>query len=518
MAKRTASQSGRDDAEINSDRSSKRPRTVEELTSLQSEPAPSATSPPRQDLVVKLKIPAHLHYDLAIILQADPRPAHGVSSSAFEAKQLAVAVNASREILLDPLTRAALATPGFSMITALCDHIDVLLRVVSFMPSRAIINLYSISAPFHYHFNSRYETFILAGTQLWAPNAEDIWPWKHYRTLCISDPALRLPSTYVSAHSIRDGAAAPTMTQPPTTSSPPAPFTSHHGSNDPLPVKPIPSLRYLSMCVYRHLVIKEIIALLISASHVVPATATALALQKVWFLLDIPVSAPRLGLIQNRAYFTDTDLWALHLFFVKLDMYWTDPVNYLGGEKMVREYLMQERTLSTLWDFLRGRRNASVDMLSLWVKHGYTPRERIYGPLTKEGQEAWENKAEYTIMDVPVAMCGRGGYELYGLGRARLIRPDELVMREQVRRQLRLEATMFKFIRYGYMDEHLRPVRKWELEELLPYRKEEKRLMLKRIREGMRKRQIERVKEMAREREEGDETRRALDAVTMEVD
>lgn len=502
MPKRTASQSGLttgDHNPDNNDHNEKRQRqtSVEDLRQvLAAQDITERTTSKKLSLLVKLKIPEHLRYDFELILQT---PTASVAAPGADPRN-ATKSRQHRKIFLAPLTRAALARPGFSMTTALCPHVDVLLRVVSFLPSRTIINLYSISAPFHYQFNSRYETFILHATREWCPNAEKIWPWRFYGKLCIKDPALRVPSTYQAGQNIKDGAAVPptasSQSSSATTSfassatasfastatasfsststiSPaatPAPLSSHYGHSEPhRPIKRIPSLRWLSMCVYRHLIIKEIIAYLICASLPIPAQACYVALQKVWFLLDLPLSSLRIALLRNEAYFTKVDIWALHVFFVKLDMYWTDPINCTGGERMVRKYLLMEPSLTTMWDFMRGEDgDKSVDMLRLWVKHGYQPAARGVRPETERDQEAWDNVEKYKVMGVPLKMCGRGGYELYGLGEQMLLRPDELVIREGVRRGYGFETQIFRMMVYGTVDGHLRAPRKWRLEQMLP--------------------------------------------------
>lgn len=327
----------------------------------------------------------------------------------------------------------------FSVFNALLDRVDILLEIVKFLPPGTIRNLYSISAPFHYQFNSHYGSFILAATRIWAPQAETIHPWRCYGHLCIPDPAQRLPSTHPSRAADPSSASTNTDTEMPDVPPPHLP--------DPQPTqrrsKMIPSLRWLTMVVYRTLIIREIAAHLTASGFPVPARGTSLALRKMWLLLDLQTNIHRIALIQNEDYFTKYDLYFFLHLCVKLDMHYTDPVAFVGGEGVVRKYLLGERTFSTMWDWLRGVDGTSkLDVLRLWVRHGYGPVRRGPFPETAEEAKAWEGVKEATVVGVPVNMCGRWGNELLGRGPNKLLRPDQLVMREGVRRRLELQRYM----------------------------------------------------------------------------
>jgi hypothetical protein len=81
----------------------------------------------------------------------------------------------------------------FNLLTELVSHVDILLQVANYLPPQTLLNLYSISAPFHYVMDSHFTAFIKAATFMWAPTADKFFPWWCYRQLCIEDPALRRP-------------------------------------------------------------------------------------------------------------------------------------------------------------------------------------------------------------------------------------------------------------------------------------------------------------------------------------
>jgi hypothetical protein len=178
----------------------------------------------------------------------------------------------------------------------------------------------------------------------------------------------------------------------------------------------------------------------------------------MWFLLDIPVNGPRISLIHNTTYFTKETLAVLQLFFIKLDMLYVDPVHYYGGEASMRELLLAERSLTTLWNYLRGADGTSkLDTLRLWIRHRYKRPEPVR-PMTHHTHEQYLAKLNMSIMGVPPQLVGRWGYECWGLGEVPLLRPDQLVLKEAVRRRTGLQRMFLSYLSYGYLDGDLNPL------------------------------------------------------------
>ncbi|KAG9542310.1 hypothetical protein KCV01_g25409, partial [Aureobasidium melanogenum] len=42
----------------------------------------------------------------------------------------------------------------FNLLTGLASHVDILLQITSYLPPQTLLNLYSVSAPFHYVMDS----------------------------------------------------------------------------------------------------------------------------------------------------------------------------------------------------------------------------------------------------------------------------------------------------------------------------------------------------------------------------
>lgn len=80
---------------------------------------------------------------------------------------------------------------AFSLLHAICRDNDLLLHFISYLTLPSLISLYAISKPFHYLFNRHPTACILSNMRTWAPQADTIFPWRCYQSLCVKDPAKR---------------------------------------------------------------------------------------------------------------------------------------------------------------------------------------------------------------------------------------------------------------------------------------------------------------------------------------
>jgi hypothetical protein len=120
--------------------------------------------------------------------------------------------------------------------------------------------------------------------------------------------------------------------------------------------------------------------------------------------------------------------------------------------------LLAERSLTTLWNYLRGADGTSkLDTLRLWIRHRYKRPEPVR-PLTHHTHEQYLAKLNMSIMGVPPQLVGRWGYECWGLGEVPLLRPDQLVLKEAVRRRTGLQRMFLSYLSYGYLDGDLNPL------------------------------------------------------------
>ncbi|OQO13900.1 hypothetical protein B0A48_00775 [Cryoendolithus antarcticus] len=352
-----------------------------------------------------------------------------------------------------------------NLLDALCQHNDLLLLLTSYLNIPALINLYAMHKPFHHTFNCHHTAFILAIMRTWAPNADRIFPWRTYQKLCVKDPRQRQKSRLLG----KEGRVR----------------YQHEDLRD------VPSLRWLQMVIYREGMCRDIVITLAQKGLRCPYS-TSVSLKRTWFLLDLPLNAHRIALIRSPTYFPAPHLRLLTHFFIKLDMHLTDPIggtmpanhpdqlrfpNHFARQaftgKQLRETLLGEKSLTPLWRVVRGWSPDPgqprvvmdrLDMLKLWVRHYYK---------RPEGQnQAMKNQK---IMGVPWWECGTAGLERVGQPYVKgegtrerpwvlvkpgevhrrpdpLLRPDQLVMREGVRREMGLHHLWVRMMTWGFYD------------------------------------------------------------------
>ncbi|KKA20105.1 hypothetical protein T310_5878 [Rasamsonia emersonii CBS 393.64] len=163
----------------------------------------------------------------------------------------------------------------------------------------------------------------------------------------------------------------------------------------------------------------------------------AIVIKKLWFLMDIPDNGRRIGTIQNRRLWSDMDLFFATLFLVKLDVRFTHPLSGAGRNGM-RHLLMAQPSLTLLWKVLK--RTALKDAhetLKAFVRWKYQPSP---------------GEVNNHIFGVAPDEVGKLQYEGYGRARStvKLQRPDELILKECVRRGLDMQQHYFDMFNWQY--------------------------------------------------------------------
>ncbi|KIW07139.1 uncharacterized protein PV09_02011 [Verruconis gallopava] len=287
----------------------------------------------------------------------------------------------------------------FCLFDRLLRHPEITLRLAAIMDVQSLVDMYAISKPFHFFMNSHFTTYIRSSANIHAPDSAYVFPWRCYRRLTIKDPGFRLNSGNVT----RD----------------------------------VPGLKWLQMVSRRHDVVLQIIRNLEEHGHSFPGKPNelVLALKKMWFIMDLPRNGPRIGVMHNTGYWTDRDILIATTFLVKLDMRLTDPVEGTG-EISLRNLMLGQRSLCPLRDLLLGRLN-KVQLMRMWVLYDWK--------LQPAG-------LRLPCLGVPPHLVGRGCLENWGLGNVmeRMLRPDELLVRENIRRGLDLHLNYLEMMRWGY--------------------------------------------------------------------
>ncbi|KAI9794512.1 MAG: hypothetical protein M1833_000372 [Piccolia ochrophora] len=288
----------------------------------------------------------------------------------------------------------------FNVFVALCDHPHLLLDISRYLPADNLVDLFAMSRVFHDACSSHLATVVLTQALVFAPESSQIFTYKAYRHLCIPDP-IRRPL--------------------------------HH---NPSESRTIPSFRWLRMVTYREKVVSDILAAMGEQGHILP-NRTSLTLKRLWLTMDVPSNAKRIGLFHNESFWTDEDLYVATMFFFKLDMCLNDPVDG-HGETTLRRLLLGQSSLTPLWQILRRTAlTTRLEILRLYVRYSWVPAEPNRG---------------MSVLGVPANEVGKGCMERRGKGDQRLLRVDELVMRESERRSLGMEEYYIYMLLYGFID------------------------------------------------------------------
>ncbi|MCJ1250690.1 hypothetical protein MMC30_007918 [Trapelia coarctata] len=289
---------------------------------------------------------------------------------------------------------------GFNIFKALLTHPELVHEFSKQLDLESLISLYAISKDFHDLCNCRFATTALGHAKLRAPESVDVFRFRCYENLCQHDPAKR-------------------------------PNLDREGE-----VRDVPSFRWVRMVEQRETVVTAIIRLLAAEGHRLPRRAS-ITIKKIWFTMDIGDNARRIGLIRNARFWTDLDLSLATMFFIKLDMRFTNPMDG-DGETGLRKLLMAQRGLTVLHRVLKGEEIGNrFDLLRLYVETMFVP------PPGLRGKE---------ICGVPGKLVGSLCREGWGQGKKKLVQLHELVMSEAIRRGLGMEHRYMDFILWGHID------------------------------------------------------------------
>lgn len=339
----------------------------------------------------------------------------------------------------------------FSLLESFVRDNSLLITLTSYLDVPSIISLYAISKSFHVSFNRHATAFILSSMRTWAPGADIIFPWRCYRTLCIGDPIMRLKAV-------------------------PKAFEADIDRLGDIS-RDVPSLRWLQMVVWREAISADMLMQLNSKALRLPR-GTHEAIKRMWFALDLPLSAHRLAVFRNKTYFSNKSIQNATHFLIKCDMAFTDPgiepfpLNHpnqalfpnqwaFGGAVgcNLREKLVAERNFTSLWRVLRGltwdmdetsRPIGHADIMKLNVKHSFR----------------WQDGTPEAVLKVPIMGMSYSDFKFTGCERTyreddneatKLMRPcrplvplHTLLMGESTRRDMHLEMQFLDMISWGF--------------------------------------------------------------------
>lgn len=299
------------------------------------------------------------------------------------------------------------ASLKFDIFTAILGHPELLFMVAKNLPINTLLSLYAMSRDFHSIMDTRFATMILSQAVPKAPDSARIFQWKSYPGLCQPDPAKR------NLHPYR-------------------PLAEQGKTRD------VPTFRWLKMVIFREKVCHEIMVMMAEDGVRLPPQCEQ-SLKKLWYLMDTPDNVRRIGLMHNKRFFQDIDLFMLTMLSIKLDMRFNDPAEGLGTTGLKR-MLLAQCSLSTLWRALKREvLKSQYDVLKMFVRWKWDPRSEDRG---------------LSIFGIPPSEVGMMQYEWHGRGglRTLLMQPVDLVMRECVKRSIDMRQFIKQFLTWGYTD------------------------------------------------------------------
>ncbi|KAL1870279.1 hypothetical protein VTK73DRAFT_2693 [Phialemonium thermophilum] len=309
----------------------------------------------------------------------------------------------------------------------LITQFDIVIEIGKHLKPKDILNLYCISRTFHAMVDQYLASTIRTWAEAMAPASARTFPYELYRDGYIADPAGRIQPLPLSSVLRVLGATGSPNDMP---SGP---------SNGPPAVRLVPSLKWLQMVSARETRVRDILACLARAGHRTPPT-THDTLTKLWLITDVPVSNQRRAMIQNKNFFSDEDLYNAQIFFTKIELRFTDPIYGLADGTHIKALLGQRDGFSTVWRVLRRKTFTCMkEVLVMILRYDIPPTQN-------------QLEADLPIFGVPAREQGNVRREWWGVGTQMLMRPDELVIEEAVRRQLGLEYHLEAMLAYGRVD------------------------------------------------------------------
>ncbi|KAL7913851.1 hypothetical protein GGI35DRAFT_475690 [Trichoderma velutinum] len=322
---------------------------------------------------------------------------------------------------VDPYERPKKAKPsiaykGRDLISVICQHVELAVELGKHLNGKDVLNLCLANRRFYEAVND----YLLSSVRAWidykAPEAGRIFHYQLYAKHLVDDPQKR---TWIA---LKQG-----MTTSP-----------NKGSK----IRKVPGLKYLQLVLGRDKYCREILAIMARCGHRMPATMHH-SLLRLWLLMDVATTQQRQAMLQMRHIFKDTDLYNMQMFFIKLGMLFNDPVYGPCTFDLV-QLMMGQKGLFKLWQLLtRKKFNKLADILDLKLRYDFN--------FVSEGTY-WVEHGLSQIQGIPLHEIGQQHKEGWGAGRMHLLRPDEAVPVEAVRRGLQLDDHLSHMVIWGYFD------------------------------------------------------------------
>lgn len=305
---------------------------------------------------------------------------------------------------------------GRDIISGICQHVELAVELGKHLNGKDILHLCMANRAFHNAVNGYLLSSIRAWIEHRAPEAGRIFHYQLYAKHLVDDPQKR---TWMA---LKQG-----LTTSPKKDS---------------KVRKVPGLKYLQLVLGRDKYCREILAIMARCGHRMPATMHH-SLLRLWLLMDVSTSQQRQTMLRMTHLFKDADLYNMQMFFIKLGMLFNDPV--FGPSKFdLVQLMLGQQGLYKLWQLLTRKKFYKLaDILELKLRYDFS--------FFNEGSY-WLENALGQIQGIPFHEIGQQHKEGWGAGRMHLLRPDEAVPIEAVRRGLQLDDHLTHMVLWGYFD------------------------------------------------------------------
>ncbi|KAM0251979.1 hypothetical protein ACHAP5_001304 [Fusarium lateritium] len=311
---------------------------------------------------------------------------------------------------------------SFDIVTALCCNLELAIEIGKHLPPKDIVNLYIASAAFRKAVQGHMLSCIRMWIETRAPDAGEVFHWKLYGKLLISDPIART-SDEDDAENL-EGRWETSKTNP--------------GK-----IRLIPGFKYLQLVLGRDRCCREILAMMARMGFLMPKTMYS-TLLRLWLLMEVSTNRQRQLFLRNQDYWTEDHLYNVQFFLVKLSMAFTHPYFRPHNINMVR-LMMGQKGLFPLWQLLMRQKYTTIqEIMTLKTRYDLRLSHAIWNGMQK-------NKST-TVYGVPIREIGQGHLEGWGKGLRHLGRPDELIPVEAVVRNLHLDDHITQMMVWGYID------------------------------------------------------------------
>jgi hypothetical protein len=288
----------------------------------------------------------------------------------------------------------------FDFFDSLGSYAEISLAIAKHLSIQGFLHLYAMSKDFHYAVDQHLTSCILDNANNMAPESAKIFRFTMYAKFLIPDPTGRRHPT--KPHMIRQ----------------------------------VPGLKYLQMIHHREKTVRDILACLAREGHRTPK-GMSMSLKKMWLLMDLSTTRQRVMFMHSRHFFTDMDLYNIQLFIVKLDMRFNDPIDG-PAEDDIRKLMLGQRGLTPLRNLLRRKTFTTYEeIIRCQIRYQWNLRPQDRG---------------WPVFGIKPAEVGIGHLEGWGQGNIHLLRPDELVVREAVKRGVDLKNHIMLMMLWGHVD------------------------------------------------------------------